>query len=842
MRSKIDYGIDLGTTNSAIARIEHGDAIIKKTDLQKDTMPSCVGFNKRQKIFAGDQAFQALKSEKAYAMEKWKYDPNFFIEFKRTMGTNTMYKSSNMNKEFDSEELSAEVLKKLKSFISDEAINSAVITVPAMFTSNQKEATVRAAKLAGINQVELLQEPIAASLAYGLSPDSSDGYWLIFDFGGGTFDTGLLHVEDGIIQVKDTAGDNRLGGKNLDEAIVDSIIIPHLQSEFIIKSILSDDNKSKILKEAMKRFAEDVKIQMSFKDTGVIESQLGEIKGKDDNGEEMDLYIEINQSKMKEILGPVFQRAIDVSKDLLKRNNLSGTDLSSLLLVGGPTYSPVLRSMLSEQICQPDTSVDPMTAVAKGAAIYASTISISEENIVRDKLKVQLTLGYESTSVEEEEMVAIKIDTSKTESNIPATLFVELENVDGTWSSGKSEIGPKGEIVKTALNLGKSNTFKVLITDHKGDPVDCQPSEISIIQGTKVGSAVLPYHMGIEIYSRSSEMMIFNPSKGLEKNKPIPATGINHGLKTTKILRPGVKDDIMKVAIYQGEHNTEGTRAIYNHHVSDIVITGLDVENTIPEGADVEITIKIDRSEKLQFIAFFPSVNETFEVKVPILRTDSIPESRIEEKLDEAIYDAERLEHSSDVTASSKAKKVKESLTSIKERWNGNRSDDDRKHETMENVKKEMRTIDELKDNTSWESIESELRSELERLEKAQSEVGGVETKHIVNEVRSQVDRVIREKNPRMAKALISDMGSLHFEITRIYQYINFFRFFDNDFDSISWRGDRSRARNLVSEGIRIINGNPTLDALQPIITQIIQNHYPKQSLPGGIEGGTLTI
>lgn len=840
MRSKIDYGIDLGTTNSAIARIEHGNATIKKTDLQKDTMPSCVGFNKRQKIFAGEQAFQAMKSEKAYAMETWVYNPNFFIEFKRSMGTNTASLSKNMDQEYDSEQLSAEVLKKLKSFVTDEAVNSAVITVPAMFTSNQKEATVRAAKLAGVNQIELLQEPIAASLAFGLSPDSSDGYWLVFDFGGGTFDAALLHVEDGIIQVKDTAGDNRLGGKNLDEALVDKLIIPYLKQEFKVDNILNSNEKLTILNEAMKRFAEDAKIQMSFKDTGVIESQLGEIKGEDDNGEEMDLYIEINQSKMKEILGPVFQRAIDVSKDLLKRNNLSGTDLSSLLLVGGPTYSPVLRSMLSEQICKPDTSVDPMTAVAKGAAIYASTISISEENIVRDKLKVQLDLGYESTSVEEEEMVTIKIDSSKTTSAIPDILYVELENVDGTWSSGKSEIGPKGELVTAALNLGKSNTFKVVITDHIGDPVDCQPDEISIIQGTKVGAAVLPYHMGIEIYSRASEMMIFNPSKGLEKNKPIPATGVNHGLKTTKILRPGVKDDIMKVAIYQGEHKTEGTRAIYNHHVSDIVITGLDVENTIPEGTDVEITIKIDRSEKLQFSAFFPSVNETFEVKVPILRTESIPESIIEEKLDEAIYDAERLEHSSDAAASSRAKKVKESLTTIKERWNGNRSDDDRKHETMENVKKEMRTIDELKDNTSWESIESELRSELERLEKAQSEVGGIETKHIVSQVRSQVDQVIREKNARMANALMSDISSLHFDITRIYQYINFFRFFDNDFDSIEWRGDRSKVRNLVSEGIRIVNGNPTLDVMQPIMSQIIQNHYPKQSLPGS--DGTLTI
>ena len=135
MRTKIDYGIDLGTTNSAIARIENGKPVIKKSDTLKDTIPSCVSVNKKKNVLSGDAAFNALKLDKTRALKTLKSeDHNAYIEFKRTMGTDIKYPSSNMEKDFSSEELSAEILMKLKSFITDDAVKSIVITVPAKFT------------------------------------------------------------------------------------------------------------------------------------------------------------------------------------------------------------------------------------------------------------------------------------------------------------------------------------------------------------------------------------------------------------------------------------------------------------------------------------------------------------------------------------------------------------------------------------------------------------------------------------------------------------------------------------------------------------------------------------
>ena len=153
-RTKIDYGIDLGTTNSAISRIENGDAIIKKTDTLKDTLPSCVSFNAKKILQVGDTSYNKLRRDKLNAMKNWTDETNVFIEFKRTMGTDKKYSSSNLGRDLSSEELSAEVLKTLKSFVKDENINAVVITVPAAFGNNQKEATREAAKLAGFNHIE----------------------------------------------------------------------------------------------------------------------------------------------------------------------------------------------------------------------------------------------------------------------------------------------------------------------------------------------------------------------------------------------------------------------------------------------------------------------------------------------------------------------------------------------------------------------------------------------------------------------------------------------------------------------------------------------------------------
>ena len=229
-RVRIDYGVDLGTTNSAIARIENAAVKIMKSDMQADTMPSCVHFRKSS-VIIGLRAYNLVSEEHRSAFKEFSktgdtnHKFNTFAEFKTTMGTDKSYPSYSAGRSFSSEELSAEVLKALKSFVRDEEVSSVVITVPARFRNQQIDATQRAAELAGLEYCELLAEPIAASIAYGVSSKNVNGYWLVFDFGGGTFDVALMQVDEGIMKVVDTDGDNhcrihsdcgwRRGGRSL---------------------------------------------------------------------------------------------------------------------------------------------------------------------------------------------------------------------------------------------------------------------------------------------------------------------------------------------------------------------------------------------------------------------------------------------------------------------------------------------------------------------------------------------------------------------------------------------------------------------------------------------------
>ena len=698
-RTKIDYGIDLGTTNSAISRMENGEPIIKKTDTLKDTMPSCVYFNKKKAVQVGDSAYNAMKRDKLKTMKGAGFNTNAFIEFKRTMGTDKKYPSSNMEKDFSSEELSAEVLKALKSYISDESFKSIVVTVPAKFTVNQKDATLRAAELAGFEHCELLQEPIAASMAYGLDAKSKDGYWVVFDFGGGTFDAALLKVEDGIMKVIDTEGDNYLGGKNLDYAIVDEIIIPSIQENFTIDSILSDDNKKKILQDAMKFYAEETKIQMSFNDTHNILSDLGDIPGEDDEGEEFELDITVTQEMMQNTLGSIFQKSIDTCKHLLERNSLDGNKLDSLILVGGPTYSPILRKMLEEQITKPDISVDPMTVVSKGAALFASTVDVSDEirEQQRDKTKIQFKFGYDATTVEDEIPIAVNILADKTEGEIPEKVFVDIIRNDKAWSSGKTEINDKGDIIEVKLNAGKANAFNVLAYNEQGDLLPSEPSDFTIIQGSKIGSATLPYFFGLEIKSRASGKVVFRSIKGLEKNQSTPAIGTTNGLKTQKQIRPGIKEDSLKIPIYQGEHGADRTKAIHNELVYNVIITGEDLPKLLPESSDVDLTIKVDKSERITLSAFFPILDYTHEIEVPSDTTQKeIDANLLDSEINKAQQTLNLIKQEGVYNDQEKLDKLDAEILETKKRLENGKGDTSEKSGCLNDLRKSLKELDEI--------------------------------------------------------------------------------------------------------------------------------------------------
>jgi molecular chaperone DnaK len=843
MRTKIDYGIDLGTTNSAIARMENGKPTIKKSDILMDTTPSCVSINKKMDYLVGVVANNVMSNDNKRALKNWeKGDVNTYIEFKRMMGTMHSENSSNLNRAITPEELSAEVLKKLKSYVTDENLNSVVITVPAMFDAVKKDATMQAAKLAGFKHVELLQEPVAAVTAYGLQSNRKDGFWLVFDFGGGTFDAALIKAEDGILSVKDTAGDNWLGGKNLDYAVVDEIILPYLKENYAIDFVFNDDEKLKILRDAVKPYAEEAKNQLSFKDIHLILSNLGDLPFEDENGEEPEIDIEITQKEIERVLSPIFQKAIDITKDLLKHNNIKGNDIDALILVGGPTHSPILRRMLKEQITEKvDTSIDPMTAVATGAALFASTISVSEEvkDETRDKTKLQLEVNYSATSVHFDEMINVKILKEKTEGVIPNKVFIDFVRGDAAWSSGKKLISTEKKTLLDIKLAEGSNPFEILAYDEQGTRLECQPNSINILQG--IGGldtlSTLPYNIGIAKYFKAEDRDLFLSIPGLERTKRVPATGVRNDLKTRKQIRPGKQEDVIRIPIYMGERDADGTNPILNKWIYDVIITGESIPKLLPEGSDVEITIKVDRSEKMMFSAYFPLIEHTEELEIDIKNAKPPTPEFLQSEIQKAIRTAKKVNDSDSLS----------NLEKLESDVQKSGVTNDGKLQILDNLRKELLKLDSAEKLAEWPKVEKELKDTYYELAdliekiKANSDDVDLDMDKIEahdEEYKKTIEHIILQKDTKAAKELIDEIFGLSIELRNAVTGGDVDRrrieYHDREFNNLQWK-DKSKARQLVNQGLRLIQEGRT-NQLKSVLHQI----WDLRIDPGNDAGETL--
>jgi len=821
-RTKIDYGIDLGTTNSAISLMENGDIRILKSDkYQKDTTPSCVHFNRKKAVFVGDDAlnryrYEVLRAFKALSSpdsDSADADINTFIEFKRTMGTDKGYESRHMNHTFSSEELSAQVIKYLRSHAKDETPGAALITVPAKFRQNQIDATQRAAELAGFQYCELLQEPIAASLAYGIDAECMDGFWLVFDFGGGTFDAALMKVDEGIMKVADTEGDNHLGGKNIDYAIVDHIFMPYLRENYAIEKLLSHEMGRSLLRDALKWFAEETKIVLSAKDS--FEVYTDEPVGRDDNGRDMELDMTVTLEVYENAVLPVFQRAADISLKLLENNNLRGNDLKTVVLVGGPTLSGTLRNMLKEQISpRLDTRIDPMTAVARGAAIFASTRDMPLNLQQRDRGKIQLTLKFPETSVETEENMGIRIERNQTSGEIPRHIFAEVVRGDKAWSCGKVEIQNDAEVIPILLDSGKTNRFSIILTDEKGNVCPCEPSEFSIIQGLKTANPTLPFAMCIEALDTHSGKQRLQPLRGLEKNQSLPAKG-KRVFRNQKEIQAGKSDDLVKIPIYEGQ---PGTKAANNNKVHEVLISGKDLPQSLPGDIDVEVSLEIDSSRRMRLTAYFPYIDETCEIDLPDNTSKNYDAELLEKEIRQAREAVSKLENK----CPGDCKKSGDELNQLSELLKNAGNDQDAKTQVKERLNEVQKDLDKIGDQSEWLRAEEELGEALKKLAVTQQRYGDGKTLLLLNEYEKQAQDILRQKNLNLAKELTAEVRSLDFALVSqdIGLWISYIRKFDEQFDSYPWK-DREAARQLINEARQMIAENPSKAKLQHAVKEL---------------------
>jgi len=392
-------GIDLGTTNSCIAVLEGGQPIIVPNSEGGRTTPSIVGFGKGQRLVgqlakrqAVTNAENTVYSIKRFIGRRWQdtETERGRVAYHCQRGRDDTVNIKIRDREFTPQEISAMILQKLKADAEaylGEAINEAVITVPAYFTDAQRQATKDAGMIAGLEVLRIINEPTAAALAYGLDKQNEDQHILVFDLGGGTFDVSILRLGKGVFEVKATAGNNHLGGDDFDNLLV-RWLVENFQSQENI-DLSSDRMAIQRLREA----AEKAKIELS----SLISTSINLPFIAADETSPKHLELELTRAKFEELTRELVEKTLEPVQQSLKDSELQPSDIDRVVLVGGSTRIPAVQELISRFFStgQIDRSVNPDEAVALGAAIQAGVLGGEVEDILLLDV-TPLSLGIET--------------------------------------------------------------------------------------------------------------------------------------------------------------------------------------------------------------------------------------------------------------------------------------------------------------------------------------------------------------------------------------------------------------------------------------------------------------
>ncbi len=378
-------GIDLGTSNSAAAVLIAGKPTIipsaEGTTAYGKAFPSFVAFTKDNQILIGESARrQAISNPE-----------NTIIAAKRKMGTTYKYtiQINDDKKEYTPQQISAFILQKIKKDSEEflgEKINKAVVTVPAYFDDNQRQATKDAGEIAGLEVVRIVNEPTAASMAYGLDKHDKQMKILVFDLGGGTLDVTIMEFGDGVFQVLSTSGDTQLGGTDMDQNLINYLISEFKKTEGI------DLTQDKTAVQRLREAAEKAKIELST----VFETDINLPFITATNDGPKHLSMKLTRSKLEHLVEPIIKRCKHPLEQAIKDTKLNIKEINKIILVGGPTRMPIVRKFVEDFIGkQAERGVDPMECVAMGAAIQAGVLAGEVKDILLLDV-TPLSLGIET--------------------------------------------------------------------------------------------------------------------------------------------------------------------------------------------------------------------------------------------------------------------------------------------------------------------------------------------------------------------------------------------------------------------------------------------------------------
>ena len=595
-------GIDLGTTNSAICSYDGDETRIWKSPEQNDVTPSVIYRDRRGNKYVGKRAYDSAPHS----------PDNAAMLFKRLMGTNTPIQLSAVDITMSPEECSAEILRALSGYLPEELRNDpdvgTVITVPAAFNQMQKNATMQAAELAGIGLVSLIQEPVAAVMSV-MKARNADGIFVVYDLGGGTLDVALAESIGGRINLLAHGGIAMCGGRDFDRLLLDSVIKPWLFENFDLPEDLSINSSYKSLLRLAAWAAERAKIELSAREEAMISLSETEARVRDESKQDVYIDIPVGRDMLDELIDEKVSESIEATRETLAKAGLSPHDVERVVFVGGPTNYKPLRDKVSFELGLPASAeVNPMTAVAEGAALFAESIEWGSENRSRKSHRgklassgpLDLSFNYTARTPDTRAKIVVQVGGQV----MPGAEF-QVDSLDTGWTSGRVQIS-NGAAVDVPLSKSGENGFKVFVFDVAGGSLTLEQNKIAITRTAATVDAIPASHsIGIEVLEKlggtpSIEWLIRAGDQLPKKGARVFKAG-----ESLKAGDPGA----LNFKLFEGESD-EPTD---NRFIGLLKITGSDFpDGVIPAGGDLECGYEMLDSGNIMLKVDVPSIGATF--------------------------------------------------------------------------------------------------------------------------------------------------------------------------------------------------------------------------------------
>lgn len=816
-RLTVDFGIDLGTTNS-VAAVYEGDKVTLIPNREGAvTTPSAVHIDRRGRLHVGAGA-------RAHDEEE-----NTALRFKRTMGLGKEAAKhfANGDRRLLPEELSAEVLKQLRADIRDkrgEEPREIVVTIPADFGAGPSAATKEAARLAGFAECTLLQEPIAAALAYGVDKLEENAYWLVYDFGGGTFDAAIIRLEEGLPIVVNHAGNNQLGGSEIDHAIAEQKLVPALLQGRRLPDFDTDPVFWKTPFAKLRREAERAKIEVCRTKRPFL-VVIDEIC-QDEKGRPVDFEHELTPEDVAEITAPFLADTLALCRKALDEKGMKPEQIDRVLMVGGSSLSPWVRQGVEAELGRPlEIGIDPMTVVAEGAAIFASTLNAK---IRPDEAESgTYALGVISGLTVDESPLDLAGRVTAPEGGSLDGVTLELIDEAGGRRSGRIPLGADGGFKTTQeINEGRGTVFRLELRAADGTLLPCSHETLTVRWGAG-GDVAIPLTQSIGVGLASGPLQVI-----LRRGIPLEARG-RADLRTVQPLRRGDKAPL-RIPMYQG---TNEGRAVRNRLLGALLVQGDQISRDIPANAEVEVEMICDRSNTLTARAFFPATED--EVEMGIELDKSMPPAKT---LQASLEEQEaRLEKLRGAASSAPSSRVEAALREIESRDLQRRirsalrdpKDMEARAEAERLVRDFAEQVDAVADALELPRLVAEAQDALERCRESVERHGSESHRRRLATLERGLEEAVASGSPIRIEGRRRDIVSL---IAELHEndpevWVGAFFYLRDDRGSMS---DQRTAAELIRHGEAALEAND-LERLKAIVRQMLGLMPPERRDVGAI-------